>query len=895
MGKLFFLILAVLVIIVGVGLITNRQSPDIVDEQLESKLSELSNEELTTIITQAEQTGPFAGQATRVRGVSTSVRAAGVAAKTVMNNRRTFVAKRSSYAPQLMQVSEELSRAKSGSSEHGQATSRRDTILSLAWAVIDSQESERYANLVVDEPVLLACNQLQAELESRLDTTYQTTINGLPGSCYGDDIIANQLLLKYCQEIVQSTSESSNMPGWDYIVRIAAQASCLDEKKLATLTQTIADIDRDVIKPQLETTVSGSHPFYLRVMFPAFLMLHDADKHRGEHAGIYKLFNNNKNQLTSIINEKGWAMQKVVFYDREKEQGDKVVGMEFCTPDKTNDCADPKILLNSLDGKTMQRGDCPLGSMVAQGAQTLDEQDNQKGYVCPSVQCGGGENDRRQGAAALPGQVQQGANARRSVRSAVPNAVADAAQQADSPRTASGQSAGTIAHQFSDQWTQMTDRDALIAGQFCRNSQLGGGARGGFANKFANECQSEGINRALASSQRGRQGNWMQCSDHISGRDQEYGRGAEQERTMAAVSGGPAGRNCLSVGEESEVRTGDWNRAQRGGTTIYTRTTVIRRYESIGVDNSGHTKAGRLTSATEITEEKRFNGAGAYEGGSKTTSTENAEGIQTDGQSISYRADGNMQRASEGEIKDKDKKQDKKEPKEETEAEKKAREKKEKAEAAKKKASSSSMCADPSSCSDSCTGMNQQALAAAENCQIQAGAADISGAVGRPKPGEVPQFGRGPVDPSGEDADVHMTAAQHMARSGSCMASSSVNSECGLVMCGEAASGAIAGHAVAAGPRSPMGAGTCCGVSIRGLVMSFQQNACIRSQCGEGEQCQCTAQTNKGGGRAPPSGDTVGWVGGERTGGGGVGGDGLTGGVDRGGREPRGPGNTGGK
>ena len=307
--------------------------------------------------------------------------------------------------------------------------------------------------------------------------------------------------------------------------------------------------------------------------------------------------------------------------------------------------------------------------------------------------------------------------------------------------------------------------------------------------------------------------------------------------------GGPVGNNC--VGAE-----GEWTQSEgKNGGTVFSREIKVTNVDS-GVSQ-------------EVKETKSFNAAGGYEGGTKsiTTRSETERGLKTETTNIHYGSKGTADRVTgtseEPKAQDKDKKQDQSKPKEETAEQKAKREKEEKAAADKAKKGATSMCADPSSCSDSCTAINQQAMEFDSNCgvgQLGVGAEDIGGAQARPAPGQPSAPGQqgGRVDPSREDV------GRMQEQSSQCLGNSNSDAEaCGNVMCGKASTGAIAGMAFAGGSVRGAGPATCCGSSIRGMLRGFRENACVRMQCAEGEQCQCTAQANKGGGRTPPGGDTV--------------------------------------
>ncbi|MBI2573072.1 hypothetical protein HYV86_04395 [Candidatus Woesearchaeota archaeon] len=762
------IILFSLVALVGIILLASLlSSGDVVSEdQLRAELKTLSDEELTALA--SGDSGAIAGLATkRVARTPVAARASpaqvAAAARQVQASSRSVAVKKSSSMMDVVAANARV-RSQAGRAGYAAAQRSRDQAMSASWENLRLADNEKSKITVVSNGINLGCLQLQAELEKNLGNSFPTEIRDMPASCFTDDIIRDQLFYEYCDEVTSLRAKDGvSMPGWVPAQKIARQSVCLSEKQTAKLSAALRSGTNTVLGTLNAFGYENAQGNFLNLMLPAYLLIYDVDKHRGKDSGLYQLFKEHKQKMKDEVRSKGWATEKMMLYDRVSGQ---LVGAPVCKGNARDNCASPSALLNSLRPGALNDGHCQFGDMVQQGSKVVPET-GEESYSCPTSLCGGGLMDPMQAGAA---------------GGAAPGKQADAAK-----------GPGFGAETLGGQWgAEATGSENTMAQSLC--GSLANPGNGGFAGMgiFGDEsCLSASVFPSDADIAAGRVQNqanqqrsqMVACIGAADAREQAAGAGAlqpgQRRDTMSLQRGNPLSGGC---GLASDIQVGRVKLDGHGtgtqvnkyfGKNMDSTTTITTKFADGKVD--------KIDTKTDYVYQNE-------DGSSRTethSSSYDGEGKCTSGCDEPDLSQSQAKAAAE-------------------DAEKAA------AEAKEAKGTGASSCADPDSCSSSCTGANEQASFSGD-CMGSQAAQDHPGFAGAQQgPGRA-----GPVSNPGAPGADRNPVNRDAAAAGSCRAmGSGSDNVCAQVMCGESSNMAantgmanVGGMAVSEGGRAGTGSG----------------------------------------------------------------------------------------
>ncbi len=735
MTKFPIVVFGIVAIVVGVMFAFSFSSDSSVDQaQLEAELGSLSDEELAVFA--SGDSNAMAGLAVK-SGVSKAVahaprRQVAAAAAAVQARTRSVSVKKSSAVQDAVAANNQV-RNQAGQAGYGIASQNREQAMSAAWSGFRLSESDRSKTLVVSNTLNLGCIQLQSELEKQLGATFVTEIRDMPVSCFNEDIMRDQLFYQYCDEVTSlQAKDGTSMPGWVPAQKIARQTACLSEKQTAKLSAALRDGTNAVLGTLRGFGYENAQGNFLNLMMPAYLLVYDVDKHRGKDSGLYQLFKQHKQLLKDTVRTKGWATEKMMFYDRASGQ---LVGARVCKGNENSNCVNGMTLLNSLRPGTLNDGHCPLGAMVAQGSKMIPET-GEEAFTCPTSPCG------------MDMMNPAGAGARGG---AGPGKQAGAAKGPGIEQGLTG---------LNGQWgAESTGTEQSMAASLC--GSLANPANSGFAGMgvFGNDaCMGSSVFPSDADIAAGRVQNganaqrnqMVACIGASDAREQAAGQGAlqpgQRRDTMSLQRGNPMSGGCGLAGETHEGRTKLNN---KGGTT------KVNEYY-------GDTMDATITITTKLNDKGDVESVNAHtiethrkEDGSETkeshTSTYDREGKCTGG-------------CNEPVIS-------------ETEADDAVKEAEDLA-----KGTGATSCANPESCSSSCTGANEQATFSGDCMGSEVASQHPAFAGAQQGPGRA-----GPVvNPGREGNGGQVPRDPAAAASGVCRAmNSGSDNVCAQVMCGE--------------------------------------------------------------------------------------------------------------
>ncbi len=723
---------------------------DASEQELVEQIKTLSSDDLKALsaLSPEEPPGAIAGLATASRNkvkvgrVSAPANQAAQAARTVLNERATVKTNKNNYMTELKTLNDQV-RSMNGPSG-SIAKQQRDQAAMTMMSELGRTKLDFSKNNIISEQVNLGCILLQAHLENELGRTYRTEITGLPQHCNQEDIIKDQLIYNYCAEITSMQSKNKiDEAGWVPLQGIARQTACLSEKQVAKLSKSLHSGSITVGNQLAGFGREEAKSSFLTLMTPVYILIFDADKHRGAASDMYKLLSENKNTIKTTIQSKGYPSSKVALYDRVTGQ---LVGAKICKAQDEIHCANPSTLMDSVDLLSIGSGSCQLGDMVANGPKPFDAQGAKLGYTCPSSPCGGaGATGGAGGQAMMQAGGKQAGAAKPGQR--------DMMQQAG-PQGAAAQNG--------------IGQQSLMQ-SMCSTPQ----SNGGFGAMMGDDgCMASLFTQQVAALENAQNGaaRQMECmTTQIAGMNSPaadpFASAEGMRQQSQAQRGNPLGGGCeLSAGSGDGV----WSKSKYGYTSKDTQT-------------SGNTKEERTWNVI-------FKNGEIDHTVVKDRTTRNGAPVD---QTWRFDKDGSTQcsgdcgndptpPATDNEVKQK-------------EAEAEAKAKADREAAAKAPAPAAASCADPDSCSSSCTGPNQQAI---NSGQCSAGAAQPQG--GPPAQGQAP--GRAGVAGQPQQGDNARGGAVNnlFITTGTCSSPNGQGSEgsvCAQVRCGESSMAANSGAA----------------------------------------------------------------------------------------------------
>ncbi|MDP3990403.1 MAG: hypothetical protein Q8Q01_04320 [archaeon] len=342
----------------------------VTDEQLDSELQQLSDEELNALVEegQVDEQKALAGQAVnrnrlvRVGRVQAPANRVQQQANIVISQRKPFTAITGLSSAQI----------------------KRSTP-AQAWSSLKIPRGD--FNVVVSEPLRVAAWQFQSELERQLGRSLVSEVRGLSSSYYQNDVLGNDLFYQYVENItdlskLNALSNTYNKPaGWDASEKIAEQTMALSENQLVRLENAMVQSYNVVFRELERRNLAYLKPHFLRVMLQPTLLVVDATKYRGVNSALVQFLQQHETEIANVLTEKGLPNNALFVYDR-------IDGALVAVSN-----VDGKALANSFGMEAIGLGDCSLAYMVSSGKKKVGAPKGKAkvrddAYVCPTMACG---------------------------------------------------------------------------------------------------------------------------------------------------------------------------------------------------------------------------------------------------------------------------------------------------------------------------------------------------------------------------------------------------------------------------------------------------------------------------------------------------------------------------
>ena len=342
----------------------------VTDEQLDSELQQLSDEELNALVEegQVDEQKALAGQAVnrnrlvRVGRVQAPANRVQQQANMVISQRKPFTAITGLSSVQI----------------------KRSTP-AQAWSALKIPRGD--FNVVVSEPLRVAAWQFQSELERQLGRSLVSEVRGLSSSYYQNDVLGSDLFYQYVEDItdlskLNALSNTYNKPaGWDASEKIAEQTMALSEDQLVRLENAMVQSYNVVFRELERRNLAYLKSHFLRAMLQPTLLVVDATKYRGANSALVQFLQQHETEIANVLTEKGLPNNALFVYDR-------IDGALVAVSN-----VDGKALANSFGMEAIGLGDCSLAYMVSSGKKKVGAPKGKlriadEAYVCPTMVCG---------------------------------------------------------------------------------------------------------------------------------------------------------------------------------------------------------------------------------------------------------------------------------------------------------------------------------------------------------------------------------------------------------------------------------------------------------------------------------------------------------------------------
>jgi hypothetical protein len=252
-----------------------------------------------------------------------------------------------------------------------------------AWAALHYTDSR---DVLIDEPLGLAALDLQIGVRRLFGPNAHSEVDGLDtsSSCAGD-LIADRLVQLYGQAATRRVLTDANAGRTVEVVmhRMATQIACMSERQLADLEA--------ALRSSFETTASRLSLSGMRALIPAFarliapvqVLVLDARKDRGQWSRAWHWFADYGELIEADISRAGWATGRLLLWDRRRG---KLVGFPICASAAIRpNCVDLVVFMRSIrEPRAIGLGNCALAAMISNQPQLIA---GNPLYACPLRTC----------------------------------------------------------------------------------------------------------------------------------------------------------------------------------------------------------------------------------------------------------------------------------------------------------------------------------------------------------------------------------------------------------------------------------------------------------------------------------------------------------------------------
>lgn len=284
------------------------------------------------------------------------------------------------------------------------AEARLDQARDAAWSAYRPTR----VTLAAQQPLRLALFDLHSEVRRWVGPTLHTTVPGLVADrgCAGD-IVAQRMTDAYAlavANVLPTRTPAGADAGVAALFPWALQVGCLSAKQLTQLERGLTWGHREVSSRLRAHGLAGLEPTFTRLVAPLMLVVFDARKHAGARSQAYQWFAAQGDSLKQSVAAAGWATGHVALWNR---RSGRLLGLPLCPlansvpTTAAQGCIDLVTFIESLrDPRALGLGDCALASMVTGGTQLLAGDPR---YVCAVTSCEAPKNTSSpNGKGALP-------------------------------------------------------------------------------------------------------------------------------------------------------------------------------------------------------------------------------------------------------------------------------------------------------------------------------------------------------------------------------------------------------------------------------------------------------------------------------------------------------------
>ena len=442
-----------------------------------------------------------------------------------------------------------------------------------AWSSIRVPRGD--FNVLLNEPLRVAAWTFQTELERQLGRSFVSEVIGLPSSYYQKDLLSNDLFYGYVEEItdlskLNKLNVNSKPAGWNSSEKIAEQTMALSENQIVRLENAMVNAYDVVFREMDNRNLGYLKPHFLRAMLQPTLLVVDVTKYRGSNSALVRFLQRHETEIANILTEKGLPNNALFVYDRIDGALVAVSGI------------DGKALANSFEMESIGLGDCSLAYMVSSGkknvgiprgrgrAQRIIDDPGRM----PEVRGVGVRDDAEADAYVCPSMVCDKVNA--NAKNSLAGKWGPEANEEQFERMLQQNCKPSNEKRGAD--IQGINRDIITDSCFAGEAKVPENSR----NKML-ACASE--------------------------KRQDVAVGGANADSIKGMRGTPMGRDCMLSSGPAD--SGTWTKRTRGA-----------EGESSTYSNSEGTAGGLVK-----TEERKFNSAGAYEGGSVNIETMNGDSL----------------------------------------------------------------------------------------------------------------------------------------------------------------------------------------------------------------------------------------------------------------------------